>query len=253
MDGKDRMKLSELFGYFALGALLAASPLGCGDSNDNGTGLDAGPTADASAPDAQIPRSLCPHPDYPNPECGDQAACVTAAGESFTEVTETCEFCRPFSASVCTFGQCELREDLAEGGLLVPSGGASLTVNLGGLAGASAFLAALALQAETTGGERLTCDGFRDGSQTLIDNDCTNIVETRTTEVDGVTESHTLSFSRFPGDREILFVAYAFADPDAATAPIGVYCTRQRVPAEPADGTFVVPSEDGFELMTDLR
>lgn len=244
------MRFIALTGFMAL---LAIGSVACGDDEGPGS-ADAGSGLDAQAPDAERPRSLCPV--FDGPSCESQQACVEQSefnnGE-FQTVTESCVFCREFSASVCTFGECELREDLEEAELLVPSGGATLTVNLGGIASETSIIAALALQAETAGGETLDCDAFRTGSQALLDNACVNRVEVRTKDTDGVSESHTLSFSRFGGDRDIVFVAYAFSQPEAASEPLGVYCTRARVPAEPEGGTFQVPSEPGFELMTDLR
>lgn len=248
------MKLTELSGCLALGALLALAPLACGDS-DSGTGLDAGPTADANAPDAQIPRALCPAPEYPNPECTSQDDCVAQSEFNmgmFSTVSEPCDdnACPEFSASVCTFGQCELREDLAENDGLIETG-ALVQVPTGGLFDSIAVLVGIAVQAETAGGAFGECDQVRAGSFNL-DSQCTNIVDVRTVPNGGGSETFPVTFNRIPAEREIMFIVYGHANPDASDAPIGVYCTKQMVP-EPSAERVEVDSEPGFGFMQPIE
>jgi len=232
-----------------------ACAIGCGSDDDVGTGVvDAGePEPDVGTVDAGRPRGLCP--EFANPSCSDQQTCVEQSdfnNGQFQEVSTSCTFCRPLSASVCTFGSCELREEFERDLQLVPSGGAQLTVNLGNVEARTTSLVAIALQAETAGGQMLSCDDFRGGDTALLDDGCTNIVEVRIRDgVDG--DSQTFSLSRFGGDRDIVYLVYAFEQPEAKGDPIGVYCTRQFTPVDTQGGVFDVPPEADFEVMQELN
>lgn len=240
--------------FVARTALMALLPLGfaaCGDSESN-PGLDAGGGGglDASTPDAERPRSLCPV--FENPSCTTQAACVEQSSfgnGQFTEVSEDCDFCPPFSGTVCTFGECELREDLSETDLLFDTG-LTAQVPTGGLFARISVLVGIAIQAETAGGEMASCDEVRAGNFDFR-NACVNIVDVRTVPNGGGSETFAVTFNRIPADRDTLFVVYGFENPDASEEPIGVYCTKQAVPA-PTGQAFEIDSEPNFAFMQPL-
>jgi len=246
------MKLTEPLRILALGALLTSSPLACGDS-ENETRPDATVIVDASQPDAQVPRAFCVAPEFTNPECQTQSDCVERSDEVLEEVPG-CEgdLCRGYAASVCTFGECELREDLENEQNLYTTG-INVVVNTGGLQNDLSRLLGLAIPAETVGGETVTCDGVRDGTLDLLSS-CLNVVDVRLENPPqaGTGDSIVVGFNRVPADREMLFIVYGYPSSDATGLPIGLYCTRQRVPA-PQPEAFRVDAEPNFPEMLDLR
>ncbi len=223
--------------------ILAALAAACGDSTEGSGRTDAGVGRDAAQADAEPPRAICIDPGFTNPECRSQDD--EACDSNEPTVVSNCEFCPPLLDAVCTFGDCESPAELADNEVdQAVKVGFSVR---GQLAIQVRRFVQVAVQAETVGGGQLTCEDVRDPDWTF-NNPCYNIVDVRSVEAvsDGA-EGFSVTFSRFPNNRRMVFIVYGFTNPGATGDPVGVYCTAADI-GDPTE-EIGVDSEPGFTDM----
>ena len=101
----------------------------------------------------------------------------------------------------------------------------------------------MAVTAETTGGNTITCEDVYGPSWDQTE-PCYNYIDSRAKTVGGEpAQAFPFPFSRFPGGRKVLLIVYGFDNADARGPPIGVVCQEVDVP-EAGTGTPLDVSGD---------
>ncbi len=177
------------------------------------TDIDAGNEVDAGV------RALCPLAAN-NPTC--QAA--TDCEEDRTKPMR-CEFCFASNDSICQLGQCVTPERLEQVQSIQFSFNApDLVVDL-------KTFARMAVTAETSGGNEISCDDVLNGRIDWTEQ-CYNIIDSRANTSGGTPGgAFSVLFSQIPAGQKTLFIIYGFEQEDAMGDPIGVACAEAMVPA----------------------
>lgn len=206
---------------------LSASLLAVGCADDGMT-IDAGtPPVDAGAlPDSGV-RQLCPHPGN-TPMCQAASECLADRPKP-----TNCEFCYASNDSICKLGQCETPGRIEQVQSVFFSFNApDLVIDL-------KTFARMAVTAETSGGNEITCDDILNGNVDWSE-ECYNIIDSRTNTSGGTPGgAFSLLFSQIPSGQKTLFVVYGFSEDGAAGAPIGVTCGEAMVPEKGATDSMM--------------
>lgn len=240
MENRSTMSI-RMRALWALPALALLTAVACSEDangidngNTNGTGngeIDLGP------PDLGPPVTLCPTAPY-GPECSDQTDCAEY------QASETCAECPGFNEEFfCSYddqthGGCERVPSSDRQGVVV---NVPVTVE-GTLSSRIEFFVAVAVAAETSGGDSIDCDAFYADPLGFDPNaSCQNVaLSVRVSKSSADRGSFFLTqFTRIPPLRDYLFVIYGFESDDFTAEPIGVYCTM------PEDGPIPDPDVDG--------
>lgn len=186
---------------------------------------DAGPVADAGL------RATCPLTAN-NPSCLVPADCdrdrTPQAG---------CFFCPAYNQGVCALGQCAMPELIG-----IPDRH-DFKFNITGFEGELMTLVGIAVVAETSGGNPLTCAQVYAEAVDWSE-DCYNVLDSRFREIQGdPAQTFTVFFSQFASGQKTLFVVYGFDTDDASGDPVGVTCLEHQVTG-PGLGTIELEGDN---------
>ncbi|MEM1024027.1 MAG: hypothetical protein AAGJ19_10110 [Myxococcota bacterium] len=241
--------------------LLACSDDGENDGN-NGNGssmVDMGDvTMDMGTP--MPPVGVCPDPQAINDPmfmledtCTEQSDCFLGNDDFLTE--RDCEFCVPFAPlTQCSYYECERTPDANTEDQVIA---ANITVTTPQVANLS-HMVLVAVQQETAGGTRLTCEDDVAPNPTAfaLDNPCYNVLDVDLFEADNVVagggDTFLLQATRFSNDRDVMFLVYGFDNPRAQGVPIGVYCTEVSFGPDTPEAVPVGNSAPSFSTMLPL-
>lgn len=244
--------------------LPAVGLLACGDDgNDAGSGTANGPgTADMGGPGADMGQALPPVGVCPDQQaiddpmfgledtCTQTSECFLGTDDFLTE--RDCDFCVPFAPRTqCSYYECERtasanREDQVQA--------ANINVTTSQVSNLS-HLVLIAIQQETSGGARLSCEGDVAPDLAGFDftNPCYNILDVDLFQADSVVggggDTFLVQSTRFSNDRDVMFLIYAFDNPRAQGDPLGVYCTEYSFGRDTAESISVGNSAASFNTM----
>lgn len=209
---------------WARAVLIMAAACGlAGCSSGDDPNPDAGPTdTDGGETVDSGVRALCPV-DGNNPTCDWASEC-----QEDRSPPSNCAFCLPANDAICRLGQCEVPAKLAGNQAI------SFAFNAPDLVADLKSFVRLAVTAETSGGNTITCADIMGGGLAWTEQ-CYNIIDSRynqSAQTSG--DSLILLFSQFPGGHKTLLVVYGFEQEGAVGSPIGVACAEVEVPASGA-------------------
>lgn len=200
---------------FALGVFAL---VGCSSGEDL---PDAGPMVHPDATveaDAGV-RALCPVAGN-NPTCQWASECQDDRPKAMR-----CEFCPLANDAVCKLGQCEVPDRIEINQTL------EFFVTANDLEQSLMSFARVAVTAETSGGNAITCDDILNERLQWTE-ECYNIIDSRYNMRGSlVGGAFKLLFSQIPGGQRTLLVVYGFDTEEAMGDPIGVACVEADVPA----------------------
>lgn len=205
-------------------------------SDDSG---EATPDMGMAAPDAMMVepdtgvRAKCPLAAN-NPTCSEISECLRP-GDILTRSSNCGDFCPGFKSEpcgqtgdfcplTCITGQCEILETL-ENNL-------NLTVDIAALTGTVEYFVLMVLDAETSGGNTITCADVMQAPETFFNDPCYSVTDVRTSDAVGAGGVFLFPFSGLQADRDVIFLVYGFDQPDAEMPPVGLSCTEYTVPSK---------------------
>ncbi len=147
-----------------------------------------------------------------------------------------CEPCRPYNHAICDEGQCVRPTVLPSEDLY------TLVITVApNVLGIESF-ATFALSDRTAGGRVLTCEDFLQ-DRVSLDNDCLNILDTRSYGLPQTGDTYAVSFGRFASQQRTLFLIYGHRGAQPAGERLGVSCTSVDVPAPTGMGPYLISGE----------
>lgn len=207
--------------------------LGCSDDNGPNGPINNG-NPDSGFMDAEVVvadaglLSRCPVPgNFPDntPECVQAMDC--ADREKLGQVAEeqppqsNCEFCRSYNNAICNRGRCEAPERLG------PNEGILMRFSIVGFEAEIQSFAGVAVAAETTGGDEISCADVYAGTDWDLTETCFNWVDSRFNPRGGEpAQAFPVRFGGFPGGRRVLLIVYGFAEENARGEPVAFSCTE---------------------------
>lgn len=208
-----RWRLSP-FGKLLGAGLWCLAAAACSGSTETDAG-DAGVVEQDSGPppDSGV-RAKCPIPEN-SPTCQKPEDC----GDDGSKPS-ACAYCVPYNENVCALGACSL-----------PSGAGPHTVRFDtvDVIGLIGSFAGLVLDAETTGGETLSCAQVYAGALSW-DEPCYNVLDVSYARPAGAVGTvYPMLFNGFASGRKVLFIVYAFEMEGAVGSPKAVSCTERQV------------------------
>jgi len=215
--------------WIAVAAALAM--VGCdGDTDGNkdtgvSSAMDSGPPLDTGV------RALCPV--VMNTPCTAAIDCGAAESKQ-----SNCVACTEFNNNTCELGYCKTQTVLGPGDPVN-----FLTQLSAVLLNRVRSFVQIAISAETTGGQQITCDDVINRRVDLT-NGCYNVLTNRGKNFRSMGGNQpTITFTRFPSGLDTLFVVYGYEeDVDQQTTAIGVSCAKFDVGA-PGQGAQQVDGD----------
>lgn len=192
---------------------------------------DTGP-ADAGPIDVGVPDAgpqLC--------QANPQAECqVVQDCQPDLQPPSNCTPCRPYNRAVCSDGAC-LSPPVLDGGDIYT---VVMTVAPNVL-GVESF-AVFAVSEHTAGNRKLTCEDFY-SNRVSLDDDCLNVLETRSYTLPQTGDTYAVSFASFASSQRTLFVVNGHRGARPVGPALGVSCTEVDVAPPTGNGPYLFSGE----------
>jgi len=203
------------------------------------SGVDAGPEdtgvvdtgADAGAPDTGP--SLCP---IAPTECSAPADC-----QDDLLPPSNCEPCRPFNRAICSEGICSTPAVLGSADIY------NVTITVSPQISGIDSLVGFVVSDKTAGNRRLTCEDFYQ-DRVSLDEDCLNVLNSRSYPVQQAGDTYSVSFAGFTGEQRSLFLIYGHRGSPPRAPRLGVSCTEIDIPGPQGGGPYYYSGEPMLPL-----